>query len=121
MEIHHKEDLRLAYGLLEIAKKDNNLSDFVKNLKHDIRKYLSKPDNGERLIKDDGIDGCIVLTPLPEDINELSAAGEWFRNNEYISKRYSAYDCTGEMFTQWFKIFERNGRFYAYHSIGLDI
>ncbi len=39
----------------------------------------------------------------------------------YIHGVNSQYDCTGCLFTEWFKVFRRRGRWYAYHCIGMDI
>lgn len=45
----------------------------------------------------------------------------WFTENRYIHGVNSQYDCTGCLFTEWFKVFRRRGRWYAYHCIGMDI
>lgn len=51
---------------------------------------------------------------------------EWFNRAGFTENRYihgvnSQYDCTGCLFTEWFKVFRRRGRWYAYHCIGMDI
>ena len=33
----------------------------------------------------------------------------------------SAYDCTGQAFTSWYKVFARGGRFWAYHRVSVDV
>lgn len=33
----------------------------------------------------------------------------------------SAYDCTGQAFTSWYKVFVRGGRFWAYHRVSVDV
>ena len=59
--------------------------------------------------------------PLPKTITDEETAREWFEYNEYMHIRPSMYDCTGQLFTSWYKIIERNGRFYAYHCVSLDV
>ena len=66
-------------------------------------------------------DYCIVKFPLPEDIQSKEEAREYFREYEYIRYRPTYYDCTGQSFTSWYKIFQKpDGRFWAYHAIGID-
>ena len=33
----------------------------------------------------------------------------------------SPYDCTGQMFTAFYKLFKRNGRWMAYHHFAMDV
>ena len=48
-------------------------------------------------------------------------ADEWFQYNEYMECIPSAFDCTGQRFTSWYKLVERNGRWWAYHCISVDV
>lgn len=90
--------------------------------KRALRALLKKDDNEDRrIIKDYGIDGCIIRIVLPEWIETKEEADEYFKDNEYMRTRYSAYDCTGDMFTSWYSLFFINGRWVAYHSVGVDI
>ena len=102
---------------------DRRIPDAQAEPKRAVRDYYRKHrysfDDDPRIIRD-GSDECIVLTPLPKDINNAETADEWFKAFEYIPIRYSAYDCTGQIFTGWYKIIYRNGRFYAYHSLKCD-
>ena len=72
-------------------------------------------------MKDDGIDGYVLLIELPETLENLRDAEEYFEERETICAVPSIFDCTGQAFTSWFKVFKRRDRFMAYHSIGFDV
>lgn len=89
--------------------------------KRKIRKLTRKNNDDRRVVKhyDDG--SFIELIKLPDYITDMEMAKDWFDENEKREYIPSPYDCTGQAFTEWCKIFQRNGRFMAYHSIGLDL
>lgn len=90
--------------------------------KRALRALLKSRDiKDRRIVKDYGIDGFIVRIVLPEWIETKEEADEYFKGNEYMRTRYSAYDCTGDMFTSWYSLFLINGRWVAYHSVGVDL
>lgn len=120
MKIKNYDDLRLAYILLDLAK-ERRKDDRIITLKREIRTFCNAPLSEKRVIKDDGIDGYIVLFPFADDIQTAEEAKEIFEAYYYIEKTYSYYDCTGKAFTSWYKIIEKNGRFWAYHAIGFDV
>ena len=128
MTIRDLGGLRMAYDMLafykervqeiEEAERRDYIEERIKEMKRTIRAFVNKPiDEERRIVKDNGIDGFIVLFPLPDTIKSMEAADEWFMWQEYMECRPSMYDCTGQWFTSWYKIFERNGRFWAYHSV----
>ena len=106
----------------EQCQTNEALIDKIIEMKRAARKYMRKqrelPET--RLVRNDGIDGCIILQPLPERITDRKTAKEYFEDNEYIHYHDRGYDCTGQCFTSWYKIINRNGRYYAYHSISRD-
>ena len=123
MTVKNIKDLKVAYILLNFFATngvDPN-TDSVKSLKREIRSFTNKPASEEKLVKDYGVDGAVVLFPLPARLDSMEAAVDYFMDCEYIHSPNSAYDCTGRCFTSWFKIVEKNGRFWAYHSIARDV
>ena len=133
--IRNSEDLRMKYESLLLANKLKNevssidvdrYNDFINEIKKEIRDYHKREDGRkEWLIKDYGIDGGIVLIELPSEINSVKIdsfelAEEYFKAYEYRRCRPSIYDCTGQVFTSWYKIIKRNNKFYAYHCISFD-
>ena len=136
--IQNSEDLRIKYELLLLLNRFKNenesdildmdsYNDYVYKIKKEIRDYYKEreKDRKEWLIKDDGIDGGIVLFELPSEINSIKIdsfelAEEYFKAYEYRRYRPSMYDCTGQAFTNWYKIVKRNNKFYAYHCISFD-
>ena len=77
-----------------------------------------------RIVKDYGIDGYVELVSIPEVIDTLDGedgADEFFKTFLEIHARPSMYDCTGQAFTSWYKLFKRRGQFWAYHSVCFDV
>ncbi len=103
----------------------------VLNLKRELRKWARRDtatvDVGyrepveRRIIKDNGMDGYIELVKLPAIVESVEDAKEFFKAFLEIVYRPTYYDCTGQAFTSWYKIFKRNGQFWAYHSVGFDV
>lgn len=131
--ITNKKDYRIKYGMMEIIEKSDteNKEAFVIASKKRLREYThfdktrfvydKKYEINARLVKDDGIDGFVELVQLPKECETYDDAKEFFENNLYLESPYSAYDCTGCMFTSWYYIFKRNERYFAYHRVSRDI
>ena len=129
MAIRNTRELKISYQMIDVYNslkpetpdQERILREQVCKLKREIREYNRKPVDEARIIRDDGFDSCIVLIPLPERIKTKEAAHDYFMDTEYRECRPSMYDCTGQIFTHWFKIISRHGRFWAYHSMGMDV
>lgn len=102
---------------------NETVKDKIIKEKKEIRKiYKKENEKPERhIVHDNGIDGYIELLQLPEEIVTRETADEWFQYNEYMECVPSAFDCTGQRFTSWYKLIERNGRWWAYHCISRDV
>lgn len=81
-----------------------------------------------RIIKDYGIDGYIEIVSIPEVFDEIEdsktdgpGAESFFRDFIEIQAVPSAYDCTGQSFTEWHKLVKRNGQYWAYHKVAIDV
>lgn len=109
------KDLKEAYRMMKYLP---HLSDVYKR---DIRAYNNREPQERYIVKDNGIDGIIVRYPLPERIKDMETAVSYFEEQEFIDRPDSPYDCTGKIFTSWYKIVNKRGRFWAYHSIGMDV
>lgn len=130
MQIRSENDLKLAYEtinsfkeMMPMAQKTDVALEYIKELKRDIRAFFRKEKEKpqRRLAKDDGIDGYIVLIQLPSFLNSKEDAAVYFEENEVMTCRHSMYDCTGQAFTSWYKIVERSGSMWAYHSVCFDV
>lgn len=126
--IKTKRDLKFAYGFLSILEKEasnqkenEKLQKSIVDLKKEIRAAVNKAADDRRIVKEYGIDGYIELIALPERLTDLENAIEYFEDVEKIYYRPTYYDCTGQAFTSWYKVFKRNDRFYAYHSVCFDV
>ena len=127
--VSNNKQLGVAYVLLRYyeaglkgAARDKELiTENAKEVKRAIREYVGRPASESQIVKDYGIDGAIVKFPLPERITTADEADAYFMDNCYIKARPSAYDCTGQAFTSWYRIVKIRGRYFAYHSIGYDV
>ena len=129
-KVRNREDARIGYMLLKGVRErfdDNDgyadaRSELIIELKRELRKYSHRDvEGGIRIVKDYGIDGFIALERLPDGFKSKSAARKWYGMNctyEYVP---SMYDCTGQWFTNWFKVFKRNGEWWCYHSVSVDV
>ena len=127
-KIENDRMLRDAYEMLAFYQENLEMAlDHEKALKHiaeakrEIRRYTHLPVSNDVVVKDEGMDGAIVLVTLPETLKTKADAEAYFEECKVIRARPSMYDCTGQMFTVWYKVFSRRGRFMAYHSVAFDV
>lgn len=127
MQVRNNSDLKIAYEILNTYKEliaEHGETELVKDKiaeqKREIRKFHKKSSD-RRIVKDNGIDGYVLLIELPETLGNMRDAEEYFEERETICAIPSIFDCTGQAFTSWFKAFRRRNRFFAYHSIGFDV
>lgn len=124
MYIRSSRDLRLAYEhmrfITDFVKRfgmtGDKVQEMLKDIKRQIRDY-NKRESDRRLVCSYGIDGYIELIELPDVEDPV----EYFEECEYLHYIPSQYDCTGQRFTEWYKIFKRNGKTMAYHCVGVDV
>lgn len=128
-EITDAEKLRDAYTLLAFIRDDATaeqkfgMAAFIANIKKEIRAYNNRPAPDSRIVEERGIDGYIELVQLPNELDKASKAdaAEWFRGNRYYEFYPTAYDCSGQRFTNWYKLHRRCGHWFAYHSVSFDV
>ena len=128
--ITDNERLRDAYALLMFMQRDISASAekkaAVKNLaatvKMEIRAYNNRPVSNVRIISAD-YDGRLELVQLRYELDKAHKgdAANWFRDNCYLEAYNSPYDCTGQEFTNRYKLFRRRGHWFAYHSVSRDV
>lgn len=128
--ITDNERLRDAYALLMFIQSDIPASAekraAVKNLaatiKREIRNYNNRPAPDVHIICAD-YDSRLELVQLPDELDKAlkADAADWFRDNCYLEAYNGPYDCTGQEFTNRYKLFRRRGHWFAYHSISRDV
>lgn len=126
MTIRNNDDLRLAYEILGIYAewdRETNFkakwSDRIILLKREIRAF-TKAENKRPVVAFSDEDSVTYLQILPENIQTTEEADAFFY--DYMERVIcSPYDCTGELFTARHKVFQRHGRFYVYHTMGVDV
>lgn len=118
------KDLRFYEELLTRAGENVAFRDAVQDRLIEIKRQLRKrsKERKEATVVRDYCDGSMVVKlALPEDLSTAEEADAYFMEYEYIRYRPTCYDCTGQLFTAWYKIFQKpDGRFWAYHSVGID-
>ena len=138
--IRNKTDLQIAYWLLRDYQCKHNdetkklieqmtpeqkekIERKIKSLKTEIRRYYrDHPVSDAVLVKDNGIDGYIIRYPLPDFVESKDDGEYYFKENEYIHYRPTYYDCTGQAFTGWFKVYKNtDGRWWVYHAVDFDV
>lgn len=131
MRIKDKRDLRIAYDCLkalydwikEKGECTEGVQKYIRESKKDIREYYKLQDEELRITYiDSDYDSAILLyelgVPSDWDYNEVD---EYFKEFEYMRCQPSQYDCTGQRFTGWYKIFKRNDKWMTYHRVCLDV
>lgn len=121
----NRDNLRFSYSLLRALQGSEYRASRAyeeAELKRRIRAFNRQP-RPPRIISDDGMDGYIEIDEMPAAFADWSKedVSEWFRDNRVIRAFPSAYDCTGQAFTSWFKIVRRHGRWFVYHCICFDV
>ncbi len=139
IRVTNGREYRTGYEVLRTLTNctTGTLESYTIELKRSLRQYARRKavyDVGlgftceRRIIKDYGIDGYIELVSIPtvfdtlEDSDANGPGAETFFK-DFIEKRayQSMYDCTGQAFTSWYKIFKRQGQFWAYHRVAVDV
>lgn len=122
MRILSKGDYRTAHSIIEGFKEHgitpaNN--EHLRDILRDMRAYTHRPASASVLVKNYGIDGYIERFDIPAEVTDPEAYFEEFHRLEYIP---SPYDCTGQGFTSWHRIFEKPaGGWRCYHRVGVDV
>lgn len=129
MLIRSKSELRIAYETIDLVKKVMGMEgcdierakDLLKEKKREIRQYYKRQDaEAMHIVKDYGMDGYIELFQFPDCVKDEMSAKEYFEDNYRMVCIPSAYDCTGQAFTGWYKVFERNGKLMCFHRVEYD-
>lgn len=125
---YNMNDVRNNYGAIKVINdvyskaKMEKPKDLLDAYKRGIRDYFKRKDTElERRTIYADCDGYIELLQLPEEVKTLEIAKTWFDVNERRVCRPSIYDCTGQKFTGGTTFVERNGRWWVYHTVYLDV
>lgn len=121
--IRNRKDLRTAYEYLKIAEELEASEEKKAEIKRGIRTYFREVNKKPytHIVKDSGMDGYIVLMELPDFLEEKQEAEHFFEERFVIRTSTTLYGCTGQAFTSGYKVFNRHGKFYAYHYVDFDV
>lgn len=92
-------------------------------LKSEIRNYYKEEAGKDpvTLIENANYDSFTELIKFPEYITTEEEAEFYFRNNYYKEYFPSQYDCTGQLFTTWYKIVKRSAGYVVFHHVCMDV
>ncbi len=128
MKVQNNHDLKVAYEelcflqkFLPVSKKPIAVKEQILKLKRSIRDYGYSETPSREIVRDNGLDGYVLKVQLPDWIETREEAEEYMEENEKITMRPTPWDCSGQAFTNWYKVFNTNGSWRAYHSIGFDV
>lgn len=118
---------RTQFAIIHDLEKEIGISKpLIAQLKRKLRyeialKEMRHFQNGH-CVKDFGDGSAILLLPIigTHFDTSLDEAIRIFEDNYEMRCANSPYDCTGQMFTVWYKLVKRQGMWYAYHCIGRD-
>lgn len=129
-DINDKSRLEAAYIFVHTmsdapvpAENKANRDILIANVKREIREFNRRKTEDSRIVEERGCDGYIELVQLPDELDKAheEIAADWFRANRYLEFYPTPYDCSGQKFTNWFKLFRRRGHWFAYHSVSIDV
>jgi len=120
--INDKDNLYLAYLLLRYnLEREPRREEHIKEIKAEVRRFQNKPLKDRQCIYEDNAPSYILKIEAPAWCKTKEDVMEWFERDEYLVCQPSQYDCTGQHFTHWYKPALLHGKWYAYHSIGVDV
>lgn len=97
------------------------VKELLVDAKREVRRHVNRlVDNDRRIIKQDW-DYYIMRINLPSWIKTKEEAEEWFERNEFIDYIPRDYDCTGQLFTSWHRLFKVNDLWICYHCVSMDV
>lgn len=127
-DINNDSKLRAAYIFaitMDASPKGSKgaLDALMVEVKHEIRAYTHRPEADARIVQERGCDGYIELVQLPDSLDRVhkEIADDWFRATRYLECFPTPYDCSGQKFTSWYKLFRRRGHWFAYHCVSIDV
>lgn len=127
VQVRNSRELKIAYEILQTCEEyirehgsAGKLEERIAEQKREIRRF-HKMKSDRRIVKDCGIDGFVELIELPDYLEDKETATEYFEEHEVREAIPSMYDCTGQAFTGWYKIFKRHDRLFVYHSVCFDV
>lgn len=131
MLVKSKTELKNAYELLLLIQETirenptvdrEKANETVVKCKKDIRSYYrrQREELNTSLVKDYGIDGYIEKIELPFMFSK-DEAKRYVESNIVMEYYPSQYDCTGQCFTSWYRVFKNSkNRYICYHRVSVD-
>lgn len=119
--IQNRHELRVAFEIVKIAEEASDISNVkIISIKRAIRDFCRRPPEPFAIWNGGDSVTTVEKLPIPDDWSREDAT-EWFKANRYCEAAPSPYDCTGQIFTTNFVIFQRRGSWWAYHATAMDV
>lgn len=108
---------RVLYALRSLPQ-GKAVRSYVDDVKRDLRAFYHRPEGRVKIITADYDSGWQLFTLAAKTKEDADAE---FNALYYRDCVPSQYDCTGQMFTIFYRLFKRNGRWMAYHHFAMDV
>lgn len=122
--VRSNNDLRDAYFLIHALQGIQQTADvkaIIRQQKWAIRHFNRRAPQPTRTIKAD-LDSLVLLEKLPiSPDSTMEEAIALFEGSYFVPTPRSQYDCTGQCFTTYYKVFRRHNAWYAYHFMSRDV
>lgn len=133
MNRQSKTLLREKYNFLEflyrmekfvMQGKEESYKEEIIKAKREIRKIHNKDNKlraenqNKHIVKDYGIDGWIEKEIFTNTTAEKVTA---YAEENWMESKPSMYDCTGQLFTSWFEVFEVEDKIILYTKYNFDV
>lgn len=104
----------------------SNIADMIVEAKREIRRLRdwSTPEPAfmlEHRIVGNTDSSYIELFLIDSSFGDRDDIDRFIKDNYWIEMRPSMYDCTGQLFSNWYSIFRTPRGWRIYHSIGIDV
>lgn len=131
--IRDDRDLMDKYSILKFwtdeqkeypKEKYPQIEDVIIKYKKAIREYNKSKqdyfDMEKRIINANKYDSYDVLIQLPDFIDSMKKAKDYFMEYHYREIERTEYDCTGQIFTMYYNIYKRNDGYIVYSHECID-
>ena len=112
LEFLYRMEKFVMKGKEEIYKEE------IIKAKREIRKIQRVENKNRCTVKDYGVDGWIEKEVFTNTTAEKVTA---YAEDNWIECRPSMYDCTGQLFTSWFEVFEVEDKVILYTKYSFDV
>lgn len=117
------EEVALLRQLNRVAGEDvfnKAIDHYMKRIRKAYREEREQADPYRVAVFRNDSDGYYEKYVAEDSGETAEEVEEWFRENYVIQYRDRGYDCTGQLFTGFYRIFKVAGQWVIYHRVSVD-